>query len=136
MKAITQEHEFGCGIASVAFVLGATYKNTFKVFSIQKANLEGFYCRDLIKALKVYGLNYQYRYLKSIYKRKIYGKGTIVFIKRSKNYPDGHYLVRGEGCWMDSWINFKEDKTIDNAISGFRKRLPGKPIYFLKLNDA
>ena len=132
MKAITQEHEFGCGIASIAFVLGITYKDTSKLFSIKKADLKGFYCKDLIKVLKYSGLDYTYRYLKPRFRRKIYRNGSIVFIKRSRDYPHGHYLVRGKGCWMDSWINFKEDINMNNAISGFRKRLPGKPIYILE----
>lgn len=131
MKAITQENNFGCGIASVAFVLGITYKDALKSFSIRKARLEGFNCKDLIKVLNDFGLDYQYRYIKPRYRKKIYKKGTIVFIKKSKDYPDNHYLVSGDGCWMDSWINLKRDKDINNAISGFRKRLPGKPIYFI-----
>lgn len=30
---------------------------------------------------------------------------------------------------MDPWINFQKDKNVKNCEAGFRKRLPGKPIY-------
>jgi len=64
----------------------------------------------------------------------MYEDGVIVFIKRSVRYPAGHYLARMNGQWMDPWINFPNDqniKNIKNATSGFRKKLPGKPIYAL-----
>lgn len=135
-KPVVQRHELGCGIASTAFVLGRSYKQAVKLFDIKKATNLGFYCKDLIKALKDSTFDYEYKYLKPKLRRKIYQKGTIVFIERSKSYPVGHYLARGDGSWMDSWINLKTDKDIKNAQAGFRKRLPGKPIYALFLKAA
>lgn len=134
-KLITQKHEFGCGVASAAFVMGKSYEQAIRFFDTKKINTLGFYCKDLVKALKDSGLNYEYKYLKPKLKNKIYQEGVIIFIKRSKDYPAGHYLARGEGYWMDPWINFKSDKDIKNARAGLRKRLPGTPIYalFLKI---
>jgi len=131
MKSITQEHDFGCGIASVAFVLKISYKETFRYFDIKKARLQGFYCKDLINVFNRFGLYYEYKYLKPRIRRRIYKKATIVFIRKSKAYPYGHYLVRVDKGWMDSWINIKISTNIRNSRSGFRKRLPGNPIYAL-----
>ena len=53
--------------------------------------------------------------------------GTIVFIEKSKKYPAGHFLVKtAQSSWMNPWINFP---LIKHPVSGFEKKLPGKPIY-------
>ena len=52
MEAITQEHRLGCGIASVAFILGITYKDASILFNIQKVSSKGLCCKDLIKTLE------------------------------------------------------------------------------------
>lgn len=39
--------------------------------------------------------------------------------------PFGHYLIRFNNQWIDPWINLPNK----NIKAGFRKRLPGKPIY-------
>ena len=57
------------------------------------------------------------------YKNLLNRNGTIVFIERSKKYPAGHYLVKTEKGWMNSWINFPN---ISPTKSGFQKVLPGK----------
>lgn len=95
------------------------------------AKYRGYYCKDLINVLSKLGLTYSYKYIKQQLKGKIYKEGVIVFIKRSKKYPVGHYLTRFGRQWMDPWINFINDSNIANASSGFRKRLPRKPIYAL-----
>jgi len=76
----------------------------------------------------------EYKYIKGKIRKKIYQDNTIVFIKRSKKYPYGHYLSRYKSSWMDPWINSKNDRKIKKIKAGFRKRLPGKAIYaiFLK----
>lgn len=128
LNPITQKDNLGCAVACTAFVLNRTYEETFKMFG---KNTNGYLCKEIIAILKKYGENYYYRYLTPKLRRNIYFAGTIVFIKRSKKYPSGHYLARANNCWMDSWVNFKNDKNINNAGSGFRKRLPEKPIYGL-----
>ncbi len=131
MRPISQEHNFGCGAACVAFVLKKNYSEVIHVLGKVKAKSKGFYCKDIIKVLAKFGLVYSYKYLKPKLKRKIYKSGIIVFIKRSRRYPTGHYLVRYEGLWMDPWINYQENRSIQGAESGFRKKLPGIPIYGL-----
>ncbi|MEM0476561.1 MAG: hypothetical protein QW367_02905 [Candidatus Aenigmatarchaeota archaeon] len=88
----------------------------------------------MVNFLKRFFPNVHYKYLKPKWRRKIYQEGTIVFIKRNKKYPYGHYLVRYKNLWMDPWINLLKEKRMEKAKAGFRKRLPGKPIYaiFLK----
>jgi ABC-type bacteriocin/lantibiotic exporter with double-glycine peptidase domain len=129
--SISQKHNLGCGAACLAFLLNISYDKVVNYFGEKKLNNEGLYLKEMIKFLKKYGYEGDYKYLKPKLKRKIYKSGTIVFIKRDKNYPYGHYFVRDNKKWFDSWINFLEEKNIKNAKAGFRKRLPGKPIYAL-----
>ena len=129
MKSIAQKDGYGCGIACTASVLNLNYQQTKKIFPNSKQAKDfGFLCKDIVAAFKKKGLAYEYKYIKPRIKRRIYKQGTIVFIARSKKYPAGHYLARDmKRGWMDPWINFPSD--LANNKSGFRKRLPGKPIY-------
>ena len=129
MRSITQRHPFGCGVACVAFVVKKSYSEIVSILGDDKASNKGFYCRDLIKALSRFKYSYAYKYLKPKLRRSIYQDGVIVFIKRSLKYPSGHYLTYSNGLWMDPWINFVQNNNIKQAESGFRKRLPGTPIY-------
>ena len=130
-SAVTQEDEFGCGIACVAFLLNIGYAEAAKQFEPEKARSLGFICRELTSVLNNNDQKYYYRYLKTRFLQRIYKEGTIVFIKKSERYPAGHYLVRANGCWMDPWLNYRIEADISKAISGYRRRLPGKPIYAL-----
>jgi len=129
--SITQKHEFGCGVACTAFVSGKSYSKIVSLLDKKKAGSTGFYCKDLMSILLKLGFKYEYKYLKPKLKRKIYKDGVIIFVKRSKKYPSGHYLVRYKSHWMDPWINFRKNANIINAKSGFRKRVPGKAVYAL-----
>ncbi len=131
MKSVTQKHNFGCGVACVAFITGKSYGEVVSVLGEKRAENEGFYCRDLVSALSKFSLAYTYKYVKPRIQRQIHQDGVIVFIKRSKKYPAGHYLARHNGLWMDPWVNFLHNGDVYSAKSGFRKRLPGKSIYAL-----
>jgi len=126
---ISQKDNFGCGVACLAFVTNKSYGKVLNGLGKEKAKTRGFYCRELVNYLNKIGYQAEFHYLNKKWRRKIYQDKTIVFIKRSKQYPFGHYLVRYQNFWMDSWINFQKSKDIKNAKAGFRKRLPGKPIY-------
>jgi len=129
MEPIVQENSFGCGVACTAFLLKINYAIAIGLFEQgrEKADKKGFMCKDIVKVLNEFGLRYTYKHVGSKIKNKIYASGVIVFIRRSKKYPSGHYLARYENKWMDSWINFpKMDRQ-----AGFRKRLPGQPIYMI-----
>ena len=90
-----------------------------------------FYVKDLALALNNAGKAYQSKYVKPPIRKLLYKEGSIVLIRRSKTYKTGHYLIRHEGMWMDSWINLPTSADIRQAKSGFRKRLPGTPIYVI-----
>lgn len=129
MKPIKQENQLGCAVACVAFRLNISYKNSLVLFRYRKrkAKNTGFLCKEVMKALGKRGLNYKYSYIKDKIKNKIYQSGAIVFLRRSKKYPVGHYLCRVDNKWMDPWINFPDSK----IEAGFRKKLPEKPIYLI-----
>lgn len=126
---ITQKDNLGCSIACLAFISNKTYEEVTVNLGKEKAKTKGFYCREIVEYLKKLGYQAEFHYLKSKWRKKIYKDKTIVFIKRSKKYPYGHYLIRYQNLWMDPWINFKKGKSVKKAKAGFRKRLPGKPIY-------
>lgn len=129
-KGVRQEDSMGCGIACVAFTAGKSYKGVKAnlIRNRRKALKQGYLCRELVEALKRAGLTYSYHYLKHITK---YKDSTIVFIKRSKKYPCGHYLVKTGKGWMDPWINLCPDSDVKNSVAGFRNRLPGKVSYII-----
>lgn len=128
-KPIVQKHNFGCSLACLAFLINQSYDDLVNQFSLKKARTSGFYCRELVAYLLKIGYQAEYHYLNKKWRRKIYLEKTIVFVRRSKRYPFGHYLIRYQNQWMDPWINFFKTKEIKNAVAGFRRRLPEKPIY-------
>jgi len=129
MKPVRQEDQLGCAVACVSFRLNIPYKNSLVLFRYGKRRSKntGFLCKEVVKALEKWGLNYKYSYIKDKIKNKICQSGTIVFLRRSKKYPVGHYLCRANNKWMDPWINFPDSK----IEAGFRKKLPEKPIYWI-----
>ena len=131
MISVTQKDNFGCGIACLAYALKIDYDYLIKSSRIKnQVENKGLTCRKLVEILKSNGLDYCYKYIKTKTK-KIYDEGSIVFIRRYKRYPVGHYLIRTNNIWMDPWINFKNQKNVKKAKSGFRKKLPGEPIYVI-----
>ncbi len=129
MNPVKQEDSFGCGVACVASILNISYQKALSLFKNgeRKAKETGFYCREIVEVLGRGGLKYDYKYIKPKVRKKIYESGAIIFLGRSKKYPEGHYLSRVGNMWMDSWINFPLKK----QKAGFRRRLPEKPIYVI-----
>ena len=123
MKAIVQEDLMGCGIACVACALNCSYGDAKRLFNAKYADNRGYFCRDIVKALNKNRLRYSFSKVTENNKNKVNGIGTIVFIRRNKKYPQGHYLIKTRKGFMNSWINFPE---ITHASAGFQKRLPGK----------
>jgi len=130
-KSITQEFDYGCGIAYFAFALNISYQQSVKLLGPKQTVSNRFWVKDFTTALNRAGLKYKSQHINGKLRRSIYNAGTIVLIGRSKNYIAGHYLIRYNGQWMDPWINLPFDKDIAKAKSGFRKRLPGSPMYAL-----
>ena len=134
-NSILQKDNFGCSSACLAFITNKTHEEVINDLGKEKARTKGFYCREIVNYLKKLGYKAEYHYLKPKWRKKIYQDKTIVFIKRGKKYLFGHYLVRYQNLWMDSWINFQKDKNIRKAKAGFRKRLPDTPIYGIFIKD-
>ena len=93
MNSVAQRDWLGCGIACTAFILGLSYNKTKQKYfqNAGDANKTGYYCRDLVAALSRAKKSYDYSYVGN--KNVRCKNETIVFIKRSKRYPCGHYLV-------------------------------------------
>lgn len=130
-KSITQESDYGCGVACFAFVLGVSYKQAVATLGREQTVKHGWRPSDLVKALNDKEYRYENRYVRKRASNETYTNGTIVLIERSETYRVGHYLVRHDGKWMDPWINMPQDAAIANARSGFRDRLPGNAMYAL-----
>lgn len=130
-ESITQEFDYGCGIACYAFALGITYREAANQLGDAQAKSHRFWVKDFRVALNRAGLSYVSQHHKPNNTKQSYVEGAIVLIRRSKNYPAGHYLIRHGEYWMDPWINLPYSKDILKAKSGYRKRLPGRPMYVL-----
>ena len=128
MKPITQEHVMGCGIACTASLLGIGYDKALKLFNKNHVSTRGYYLKDIVSALKKRRLNYQNSKVNNNTKKYLKIPGSIVFIKRSKKYPAGHYLLKVKSGWMNPWINYPK---INPAKSGFNKKLPEKAQWIL-----
>lgn len=131
-KLVTQKHSLGCGVACLASLLDQEYDTI--ILLLQDNNIcaieKGLYCKDIVRLLRQIGYdNVTFKYVKKKIHQHIYIPGTIVFIKRSQKYPNGHYLLRTSVGWMDSWLNVQSSDTVMGAKSGIRKRVPGTPVY-------
>ena len=60
-------------------------------------------------------------------RNETYKNYSIVFIKRSRKYPYGHFLARYKNRWMDPWINLPDK----NIKAGFREILPNEATYLI-----
>lgn len=131
IKSLTkQEDPFGCGIACVAAIVGTSYAKAKDLFD-KKENAEtrGFFCKEISLALLKMG--HEYKLKKADRFKEKLKEGDIVFIKRDKNYPHGHFLVKIGPYWMDSWVNLPNVP----VEAGFRRKLPGTPQYILRKID-
>lgn len=128
MKPVKQEDGLGCAVACVGFILSIPYSEALKLFKDGKRRVRkeaNFYCPELVKILRGKGLNYSWKKLNEDNMHVINKDYSIVYIKKSKNYPFGHFLSRYEDKWMDPWINLPDK----NIKAGFRDELPGTPTY-------
>ncbi|MFZ1301453.1 MAG: hypothetical protein WAQ27_02650 [Candidatus Microsaccharimonas sp.] len=129
-KSITQEMPYGCGIACFAFVANLTYKETEAFLGEEQAKNNRFIVKHFREELNRFGLPYISKHVRpdqAIEPRE----GTIVLLRRSKQFPVGHYLAYHNGKWMDPNINLHEDRLFQNPKSGFRDVLPGQVMYVL-----
>jgi hypothetical protein len=111
-------------------VARTTYRKAHSLFERPEAHeTKGYWCRDLVAALAECGISYKHRYFRPRHRKFLKIPDVIVFTKRSRKYPAGHYLVRTKsGLWMNPWANFPEAKP---RIAELQKRLPGTVSYIL-----
>ncbi len=129
MKPIVQERGSGCAIACVASLLGITYKKAARLFRNKRAAISrGYYCREICYALRKAGKHYCYQHISGKNRKLLKRKGIIVFVKRNKKYPLGHYLLKAGKGWMNPWINYPN---ITPAKAGFQVKLPGGASYII-----
>ena len=124
MKPITQEAPMGCAVACCASLTDLTYMQMLRYFDNGevKDRTTGFYNKDIVNALDKVGIKAMGHSIKRWGNKKI-KNGTIVFIQRSKEYPDGHFLLKTRKGWMNPWINYPN---INPARSGFQKKPPSE----------
>jgi len=118
----------GCGIACVAYIARKKYDEVLDLFEKGYAETRGYYCRDLVNALDMLGLKYSYKKATEKNKSLVRKDESIIFIRRSSKYPEGHYIVKTKIGWMNPWVNFPESNPIK---SGFNKRLHGQAQWVL-----
>ncbi|MEK7649749.1 MAG: hypothetical protein AAB367_02205 [Patescibacteria group bacterium] len=124
MKLVAQEAPMGCAIACAASLSDLTYKKMRSHFSNGrlKEYTVGFYNKDIVSALSKVNIITKGCSSKR-WSQKKYLPGTIVFIKRSKKYSQGHFLLKTPRGWMNPWANYP---SINPAKAAFQRRLPGE----------
>jgi hypothetical protein len=129
-KSITQESPNGCGIACFAFVCDLTYREAEKFLGPEQSKSNRFIVKHFVEELNRFGKRYAALHAKPGEEVEPV-EGTIVLLRRSKEYPVGHYLAFHKSQWMDPRINLQEDRKFVSPETGFRDKLPGKPMYLL-----
>ncbi len=122
MKLVAQEDSMGCGVACVASVLEISYKDSMKLFDEKRSSTKGYYLKDLLQALNKKGVIYKSGKVTDKTRKYVNKVGSIVFVKRSKKFPVGHYLLKTSKGWMNPWINSVK---ITHAKADFQQKLPG-----------
>ena len=129
-KSITQEMPYGCGVACFAFVADLTYKEIEKFLGEEQSISNRFVIKHFREELNRFGLNYTSHHVQTSQKIDPV-EGMIVLLRRSSQFPTGHYLAFHEGKWMDPYINLNDERAFNDPSSGFRDNLPGLPMYVL-----
>jgi hypothetical protein len=109
LKRVPQRKRNGCGVSAVGCVLGLRYEEAAECFTSRDGNdtTRGFSCQALVRVLTKQGRPYRHirfrRGLSEGDKRAQVKAGTIVRVLSTR--PDWnwfiHYLVRGNGVWID-----------------------------------
>ena len=128
-QSITQETDYGCGIACFAFSTEMSFSESAHYLGCSGKTSEGVPLKILFESMNRYGLTSVRKYTKAHLAERIKEEGTIVLTKRSNDYPVGHYLVRHNNKWMDPWITMLDDGDLKHAESGYRDELPGEAMY-------
>lgn len=127
---VVQEHDYGCGVAAVAEVLGVSYAYALALFgpgADRKAATFGFYLHELTAALRRAGWRSYWLEVQpgSPHWSRM---DAIVFLGKSPQYPAGHYLARRRGGpWSNSWSNFPRHP----RAAALQRTLPAVPAFVI-----
>lgn len=91
-KSVTQEMPFGCGITCFAFVANLTYKEAEVFLGEEQARSDRFIVKHHREELIRFGLPYDTKHVRPGQSVEP-NEGMIVLLRRSKQFPVGHYLV-------------------------------------------
>lgn len=130
IKPVSQEHPLGCSVACVASLCGISYRKALRLFDIpDHAWIRGYYCSEVVKALKNAKFNYKFAEVPDkVEAPHLYRQGTIVFVSPGSKYPSGHFLLRVNNGWMNPWSNFPQMIPIKSTIE---QKLPGPVSYVI-----
>lgn len=132
-RLVAQEEGIGCGLACVASELGVTYQRARRLSGRPESSYtDGYSCQDLVRILNDNGRNYAFRDVKDGDDQILQRDGTIVYVKDGEDDLLGHYLLKTENGWMDSWANWPNIKP---AKAGYCKELPGIPKWVIHENN-
>jgi hypothetical protein len=130
MQPVTQEYDYGCAIACIAFVLGLSYKETASMLSLLQQSSDRYYVQNLRHDLEVItGQSWSHKFIKEGADYSNIPDMSIVLIRRNPVHKYGHYLVKTKWGYMDPWINLNKSNDIKLAKSGYRATLPSTPMY-------
>jgi hypothetical protein len=108
MTFVKQEDPMGCGIACVAFVLGISYKEATKLLTLPEKRKTLGIAQVIYEKLSRGGSYDSFsRYVGRLDDTRV-EIGDIVYVKKCKMFPSGHYLVKINGGYMDPFINMGE----------------------------
>lgn len=129
MKLVTQKSPMGCAVAATASFLNLSYDSTLRLFDNGRIrhSVYGFYVYDIVKVLKKRNILAKAFNVRG--KKIKFYIGDIVFSKEKIDDPFGHYLLKTQKGWMDSWINFP---SITPARAGYKKRLSGEILWVVR----
>jgi hypothetical protein len=130
MKPVAQEDDLGCAVACVAFILQITYSEALELFEDGERRVKSkanFYCPEIVTILNSNGLHYSWNKLEKTATESEITNLSIVFVKKSKKLPYGHFLCKYQNQWMDPWINLPDIP----IKGGFKNSTSGIPTYII-----
>lgn len=121
-RLVSQQDEWGCGIACVASLTGLSYKEARSRLEARKGNpidtgTPGLELEPIIDVLRDAGIT-----MVQQVGAKRWPSGTIAFLSEEwgRYRGTGHYLLRTDDGWMDPWANLDEGR----PRAGYLDRLP------------
>ena len=118
---VSQEDEWGCGVACVASLLGITYqeaKNLVEDIKGRSVNAKphGLELHHIALALQAEGVKVIADWDSAVH----HPDGSIVCIGGKSRYKYEHYILKTPNGWMDPWFDLKKN----NMVAKYRDDYP------------